>query len=57
MNKKPSKFLKSETDLHKEVVKFIRANYPELLIDAGLGELQDSSEKRIYKRKTRSYDF
>ena len=39
--------LRSETDLHIKVVKFIRANYPNILIDAGLGELQDSSEKRI----------
>ena len=36
----------SESKLHKEIVKYIRANYPNVLIDAGLGELQTSSEKR-----------
>ena len=39
--------LRNETDLHIKVVKFIRINYPDILIDAGLGELQDSLEKRI----------
>ena len=38
---------KNETNLHKGIVKYIRANYPNLLIDAGLGELQTNSEKRI----------
>ena len=39
--------LRNESDFHKEVVKYIRANYPDILIDAGLGEMQTSSEKRI----------
>ena len=38
---------RNESDLHKEVVKFIRANYPDMLIDAGLGEMQTTSSKRI----------
>ena len=40
-------YFRNETELHKEVVKYIRANFPDLLIDAGLGELQNTSEKRI----------
>ena len=36
----------SETSLHKGIVKFIRSHFPNFLIDAGLGELQDTSRKR-----------
>ena len=36
-----------ESRLHKKIVEYIRENYPNVLIDAGLGELQDSSYKRI----------
>ena len=43
----PSIYLRNENDLHKEVVSYIRAVYPELLIDGGLGELQDTSDKRL----------
>ena len=38
---------KNAINLHKGIVKFIRANYPDLLIDAGLGELQNTSDRRI----------
>ena len=37
----------SEKSLHKGIVKFIRANFPNLLIDAGLGELQSTPQRRI----------
>ena len=37
----------SENDLHKRVVRYIRKNYPNVLIDAGLGELQITSDDRI----------
>ena len=37
----------NESDLHYKVVEFIRKRYPSVKIIAGLGELQDSSEKRI----------
>ena len=40
-------YFRNETELHKEVVKYIRANFPEFIIDAGLGELQNTSEKTI----------
>ena len=42
-----NQFIIDETDLHIEVVKFIQTNYPDLLIDGGLGEFQDTLEKRI----------
>ena len=38
---------KSEADLHCKVVSFIKKYYPHALLSAGLGELQDSSEKRL----------
>jgi prophage antirepressor-like protein len=37
----------NETDLHYKIVEFIRKRYPDVPLIAGLGELQDSSEKRI----------
>ena len=37
----------NESDLHYKVVEFVRKRYPDVLIIAGLGELQDSSSKRI----------
>lgn len=37
----------NEDQLHKKVVKYIREKYPNLLIDAGLGEYQDTEEKGI----------
>ena len=40
-----------ESRLHKKIVEYIRENYPNVLIDAGLGELQDSSYKRIQAGK------
>jgi len=39
--------LMNQTDLHYKVVQFIRRFWPEAVIVSGLGELQDSSEKRI----------
>lgn len=39
--------LRSETDLHYKVVQAIRRLFPQALMTAGLGELQDSPEKRI----------
>lgn len=39
--------LKTESDLHERVVSFIRRFYSHCLLAASLGELQDSSDKRI----------
>lgn len=39
--------IENEFDLHKKVVNYIRRFYPPALIIAGLGELQDTSSKRI----------
>ena len=38
---------RNEKELHIKVVEYIRAHYPELLVDAGLGEFQTTSERRI----------
>ncbi len=43
--------LRNESDLHHKVVHFIRRFYPQALLVAGLGELQDSAEKRLYSYK------
>jgi len=37
----------NETDLHYKIVEFIRKRYPDVVLIAGLGELQTSSESRI----------
>jgi prophage antirepressor-like protein len=37
----------NETDLHKKVVDYLRKYYPHILFNASLGELQDTSQKRI----------
>jgi len=39
--------LLSEFDLRTKLVEFIRRFFPEAIIVAGLGELQDSADKRI----------
>ena len=39
--------IEDEYDLHTKVVQFIRRFYPEILMTAGLGENQDTKEKRI----------
>ena len=39
--------IENEFNLHKKVVDYIRRFYPQLLFIAGLGELQDISDKRI----------
>jgi hypothetical protein len=38
--------LENETELHYRVVQFIRNYFPEAVIVAGLGELQDTSPRR-----------
>ena len=38
-------------DLHQKVVAYIRKYYPDALINASLGENQDTSEKRIISYK------
>ena len=40
--------LRNESDLHHKVVQAIRRLWPHALICPGLGELQDSPEKRLY---------
>ena len=52
--RKTGKFLRNEqvslmceTDLHYKVLAFIRRFFDEAIVVAGLGELQDTSEKRI----------
>ncbi len=44
--KEPQMSILNETDLHKKVIDFIRKYYPEAVIVAGLGELQDTQYKR-----------
>ena len=39
--------IENEFDLHRKVVDYVRRFYPQLLFIAGLGELQDTSDKRI----------
>jgi|SRR6056300_1645627 len=39
--------IENEYDLHTKTVQFIRRFYPSAIINAGLGELQDTSDKRI----------
>ena len=36
-----------EADLHRKVVDFVRSKFPQVLLVAGLGELQQTSELRI----------
>ena len=43
--------IEDEYDLHTKVVQYIRRFYPNALIIAGLGELQDSWRKRIQSWK------
>jgi prophage antirepressor-like protein len=43
--------IKNEMDLHQKVVAYIRKYYPDALINASLGENQDTSEKRIVSYK------
>ena len=38
-------------DLHQKVVAYIRKYYPDVMINASLGENQDTSEKRIISYK------
>ena len=40
-----------ERDLHIEVISYIRNNHPNAILCASLGELQDSSTKRIEANK------
>ncbi len=40
--------LLNEKDLHFKVVDYVRKYYPHALLYAGLGELQDTVQKRIY---------
>ena len=39
--------VKNEYDLHCRVVKFLRKRYPDVTLIVGLGELQDTSSKRV----------
>lgn len=43
--------IETEKDLHQKVVNFIRNTYPNALIIASLGEMQDSVQKRIECKK------
>lgn len=42
--------LLNERDLHFKVIDYIRKYYPDALLYAGLGELQDTANKRIYAK-------
>jgi prophage antirepressor-like protein len=42
--------LMNEKDLHFKVIDYIRKYYPHALLYAGLGELQDTVQKRIYAK-------
>ena len=39
--------INSEKDLQQQIVKFIQEYYPQTLFDCNLGQLQDTSVKRI----------
>ena len=39
--------INNETSLHEQVVRFIRNNFPNAVIDGGLGELQHNDELRL----------
>ena len=43
--------IENEYDLHTKVVHFIKKHYPHALLNAGLGELQDTVSKRINSYK------
>jgi prophage antirepressor-like protein len=43
--------IENEFDLHTKVVHFLKNQYPESLFSAGLGELQDTVQKRIKSSK------
>ena len=43
--------IKNEMDLHQKVVSYIKKYYPDVMINASLGENQDTSEKRITSYK------
>jgi prophage antirepressor-like protein len=43
--------IENEFDLHTKVVNFLKNQYPESLFSAGLGELQDTVQKRIKSSK------
>ncbi len=45
--------IKNEMDLHQKLVAYIRKYYPDVMINASLGENQDTSEKRIMSYKAR----
>lgn len=55
LNKKPFKItsykMENEYDLHTKVVDFIKQYYPHALYSVGLGELQDTQEKRVLAYK------
>ena len=42
--------LMNEKDLHFKVIDYVRKYYPHALLYAGLGELQDTVQKRIYAK-------
>ena len=39
--------INNETDLHYEVVRFMRSRFPRVVANLGLGENQDTSDKRV----------
>ena len=47
MQQKSPLNLRNESELHHKVIHFIRRFFPQALIAASLGELQDTSEKRM----------
>ena len=47
IKKKKILVINNETSLHEQVVRFIRSNYPDAVIDGGLGELQHNDELRL----------
>jgi prophage antirepressor-like protein len=52
VSKKLTFEIKTEFDLHTKTIEFIRTKYPDALFTATLGELQDTSEKRIKAYKS-----
>ena len=48
---KKQSMLRNETDLHYQVVKYIRKYHPGAVLIPGLGKNQDSKGKRIHSRR------
>ena len=49
------KLIKNEIDLHQKAISYIRKYYPDVMMNASLGENDDAKEKRIISYKTANF--